>query len=388
MPVPDVTTENGRRLMFVQVSDEGLEGRSELPGSPYNAEVMYTHVLRRYKVPSTILPASGVDSGRQWDAGQPGPALAPGLRAVTQKIQALPYVRTLPAVAVANSGAANGAYGRLSDRPEVTMVPNTAVLTHSTNSWTRIAPYGVTDPSRPDDFQVIAPGASDYAYFGSASGPFYRYRQVLESFELSNRPYRFSPVHLLFHAASLGKAASLQALNTIFADLLDKPVLPIYAADYIDRVHDWKDVSVARQGDQWIVRSGPALRQLRWSGSARPAMGDATGLAGFAGEGGVTYLHMGSDEARFRMTNDIGGRGPGVPYVAEASGFIREFQRQGRTMQFRFGGYYRPFLRLGNAKGCDMQVDGRPARPQHAQISVPSANTYAVQYHTIEVTCG
>ena len=34
LPLPDTTTENGRRLMFIHIDGDGYPSRAELPGTP------------------------------------------------------------------------------------------------------------------------------------------------------------------------------------------------------------------------------------------------------------------------------------------------------------------------------------------------------------------
>ena len=59
MPVPDVTTENGRRLMLVHIDGDGFPSRAELPGAPFAGEVLLKQVLEKYRVPHTVSVIEG-----------------------------------------------------------------------------------------------------------------------------------------------------------------------------------------------------------------------------------------------------------------------------------------------------------------------------------------
>src|SRR5690606_5005342 len=133
------------------------------------------------------------------------------------------------------------------------------------------------------------------------------------------------------------------------ASVMKQAIFPIYTTEYIKRVLQWRQVAVARQGDGWLVRSGTDLRQLRWPGQGVPDLGASQGVAGYMPGPGGLYIHMGGDEASFSISP---ATEQAVPYVREASGFIRNFQRQGRDMTFDVGGYYKPFVQLAGMKGC------------------------------------
>lgn len=53
----------------------------------------------------------------------------------------------------------------------------------------------------------------------------------------------------------------------------------------------------------------------------------------------------------------------GMPWIEQAAGFVRNVQRSGKNLEFEFGGYYRPAVWLREANGCRMRVAGKPVRP-------------------------
>jgi len=54
MPVPDTTTETGRRMLMVHMDGDGFISRSETPGNPIAGEMVRDRVVRRYAIPMTI----------------------------------------------------------------------------------------------------------------------------------------------------------------------------------------------------------------------------------------------------------------------------------------------------------------------------------------------
>jgi hypothetical protein len=100
------------------------------------------------------------------------------------------------------------------------------------------------------------------------------------------------------------------------------------------------------------------------------------------------YIHMGSDRASFRMVPE---KGATQPYVREASGFIRNFSRDGRNLQFEAGGYYQPFVELAGMAGCTA-TDGRGIRktrksPDTWRLDLSGTVAQPVVYQTIRVHC-
>lgn len=54
LPIPDTTTENGRRLLTVHVDGDACNTRAEFPGNPLTAQVLLDQVFRKYRIPQTM----------------------------------------------------------------------------------------------------------------------------------------------------------------------------------------------------------------------------------------------------------------------------------------------------------------------------------------------
>ena len=61
MPIPDVTTENGRRLLFAHMDGDGFPSLAEVKGyqGQTDARVLLEEVLKRFEVPTTISVIEG-----------------------------------------------------------------------------------------------------------------------------------------------------------------------------------------------------------------------------------------------------------------------------------------------------------------------------------------
>ena len=87
MPVPDVTTENGRRLMLVHIDGDGFANVAEVLGRPFAGEVLLRDVLQKYRVPHSVSIIQGeiAPNGLY-------PKLSPQLEPIARRIFALPHV--------------------------------------------------------------------------------------------------------------------------------------------------------------------------------------------------------------------------------------------------------------------------------------------------------
>jgi hypothetical protein len=457
MPVPDVTSENGRRLMFTQVDGDGFASRGEFAGATnqYSGQILYDRVFKRYPIPMTVSVIEGETS-----ATGAYPKLSSQLEAIAVKIFSLPHVEIgshtyshpffwteidgesgarrpinerfrlsgndkypfhLPIagyeldVAREVQGSIDYINNRLAPPGKKVQaflwsgdaMPSASVLrrvaqagvfninggdttiTRQAPSWTKIAGYGLAHGTGPHEFQVFAATMNENVYTGDWTGPFYGYRRVLETFEMTDTPIRFKALDIYYHFYSATKKAALDALTRVFDSSLKQPVFPVYTTDYIRRVLEWRRAVVAREGDAWLVRTGDNLRQLRWPGNGVPRMDTAQGLAGYMPGPGGLYIHMGARQARFSMS---GPDRNALPYIHTASGFVRDFSREGGSVRFDFGGYYQPFILLANAANCRVAVNGKhasaPVKNGLRRISVGGNAVPSINYHSVEVNCG
>ena len=454
MPVPDTTTENGRRLLTIHVDGDGFASKAEMPGGGYAGEVLLREIFDRYRLPMTM----SVVEGEVSKAGM-YPKLSPELEPIARKIFAQPYVevashtyshpfdwaRTVPGQqsnAKFTEGEdyhlaipgyqldLNREIGGSIDYINRVLSPNKPVkmllwsgdcqappealkltdaagvlnmnggdtlITRSNPSWTAIAPLGVHKAD--GTFQVFATNQNENVYTNLWHGPFYGYERVIETWEMTDRPYRFKPVNIYYHSYSGTKVASLKALRKAYDYALTQNLLPVHSTDYVRKVLDWQGMAVARElgdaanGDAvngaWVVRGDGNLRNLRWTSVGAPDVATARGVTGSSqAPGAGVYVHMDGGNARFSMTQEAART---VPELPEANGAVLDWRRVGNTTRFSFAGYHQPFFRLANADRCSVAIDGKPVSGVRESNSL-RFNTPAVQDPThvqqVEVRCG
>jgi polysaccharide biosynthesis protein PelA len=448
MPMPDTTSENGRRFFMVHVDGDGFASRCEFPGPDYSGQALYEQLFSKYRVPTTLSVIEG-------EVGPTGlyPKLSPRLEQIARAMFALPNVEigthtyshpfewedvqegtgerlkhnvdegggdsafslNIPGYTFSLDREIGGSIHYINSRlappgkkvkilqwsgncePPGVAVRMTyeagalninggdTVITKTADSWTNIAPIGVD--KGPNAFQVYAPNQDENVYTDDWQGPFYGFTRVLETFAMTDEPRRFKPIDLYFHMYSGTKIASLRALEQIYQSVLKQSVFPIYTSEYTRKVLDWEDFAVARDGDGWLVRGNGALRELRYPTAVTPDLGTANNVAGFTPAPDGTYIHMADSSARFSLAPSAGAQ----PYVKTASAYVRKMVRGPRSLTFEAGGYYQPSLDLANAGACRVSLDGKAVArrgPDDLHLDLSASGGQDIQYHQVEVNCG
>lgn len=420
MPVPDVTTENGRRLMLVHIDGDGFPSRAEMPGTPLAGEALRREVLEKYRVPTTMSIIQGEVSPRGLFK-----QLAPVMEAEARKIFALPHVelashslshpffwkRLVDGERPEKAGTMNLAlpgyeFDLLAEIPgsieyiNATLAPpgkraqlmlwtgdcmppegalkvayesgllnmngGDTVITRSRNSWTLIAPLGV---QKGQFFQVYAPNQNENVYTNEWTGPFYGFERVIETFELTESPYRFKPINIYYHTYAVTKQASLRALHKIYQFALAQAVMNVYSTEYVRKVLDFNRMVVARDwaNDGWRIRAVGDLRTVRLApDGAVPDLARSRGVAGSAPGPSARYVHLSGDEVFLKT---LGAGDPANPVAAlhSANGRLIAWSRNERSVRTTFEAHVPLEVEFDAAASCTLHHNGRAVAPKRAQ---------------------
>ncbi|MEI8633474.1 hypothetical protein P4S72_18285 [Vibrio sp. PP-XX7] len=87
IPVPDVTTESGRRRLLTYIDGDAFPSLARFPGQPIAAKVIEDQIIKPYRLPITVSVIEG-------EVGPKGmyPKRSPYLEKIAREIFALPYV--------------------------------------------------------------------------------------------------------------------------------------------------------------------------------------------------------------------------------------------------------------------------------------------------------
>ncbi|WP_223655261.1 bifunctional glycoside hydrolase 114/ polysaccharide deacetylase family protein [Halopseudomonas nanhaiensis] len=360
MPRPDATTENGLRIATVHIDGDGFVSRAEAAGAPYAGQV----ALDQFIEPYPLLTSASVVEGEVGPKGM-YPYLAPKLEPIARKIFAHPRVEVAthsyshpfywqPERAAQREGF-HAEYGlnmaipgytqmdlereivgsrdyineRLTtpDKPVKMIfwsgdaVPDdqtirlayeaglsnvnggATILTHANPSLTGL--YPLLRPTA-GGLQVYAPIINENVYTNLWRGPFYGFKGVMETFELTDTPRRLRGMHLYYHFYSATKQASIKVMRDIYRSMLAEQPFSMWMSDYVQRVHGLHSASLAQRGDgAWQVKGLGALRTLRLD----PAMGwpdllRSDGVAGVRELPQGRYVHLSKADATIALRTE------------------------------------------------------------------------------------
>jgi len=410
LPVPDVSTENGRRLLMAHIDGDGFPSLAELPGSPLSGRVLLDEILKRYRIPHamSVIEAEVAPHGlypklasemegiaRQmfalphveiashtfshpflWDMGKIARKgskeegaeayhlAVPGYQMNLQReiVGSIEYIRQRlapagkPVQILLWSGDTEPGADALAIAEQaglLNMNGGNTLITQSFPSLTAVGPFGIVKDGYA---QVYAPVINENVYTNLWTGPFYGYRRVLETFALTEKPRRLKPVAIYYHTYSASKRASLEALHQIYGWAAGQPLHPVFPSEYIRKVRDFSRAVLARDGNTWIYRGNGDLRTLRAPAAlGTPDPANSSALAGYQQASEGHYLHLAGEQARIRFASHPGN----APFMREANGRLESWQAAEGQLRFRLKAHQPLIFALGNARNCDISADGR-----------------------------
>ena len=405
MPIPDVTTENGRRLGFAHMDGDGFPSLAEVRDyqGRADARVLLEEVLKKFTLPTTLSVIEG-------EVASDGlyPNQAADLQQIAREMFRLDHVEAATHTyshpffwydAQNNPGELYGPEGQLrlpmpgykmdpvrevagsADYIEKNLLPpgkktrmvlwsgdtvptpealaaarehgllnmngSDTTITRSAPTWTLIKGIGLP---KGNEYQVYAPNQNENIYTNEWTGPFYGFERVIETFEMTESPSRFKPVDIYYHTYIASKNASLESLKKVYQWAQDQPLFPLFASQYVRKVLDFNQMAIAREGDRWLVRGGGELRTLRLpEGIGLPDMNGSEGIAGYRVDKPGRYLHLQDGYASWESGNNS------RPYLQQANARLTDFTQTETGLTFSLHGYAAVEFAIGNAKGCALR---------------------------------
>lgn len=444
IPVPDTTTENGRRLLLVHIDGDGFHSLAEFPGSPPASQVLLNQVFEKYRIPQTM---SIVESEVAPDGL--APQLSPRLEEIARRMFKLPHIDVAShtyshpflwdttikhGVFQNQEGAAHalsipgytmnlereivGSSRYINERlapkdKPVTILqwsgdttPNAQALditaragllninggdtsiNHANPSMTAIGPLGVRKNGY---LQVYAPITNENIYTNLWTGPFYGFERAIETFEMTNTPRRIKPVGIYYHTYSASKPASLRALQKVYDWALAQTLHPVRVSDFITKVQDFFDYSLAQETKAgvtgWRLRGNGHLRSVRLpSQLGLPDMAASQAVVGWHPSSEGAYVHLGGSSAWLMTHTTVpppsDGPSSALPYLYAANAKLSEWQssHHGQRLHFALKGYVPLEFALAHVSGCKVLANQKPLKALPSTSAPSKAGPVFVQY--------
>lgn len=416
-PHPDTTTENGRRIATVHIDGDGFPSRAEIRGTPYAGQ----SVLDLFIKPHPFLTSVSIIEGEISPRGM-FPFLAKELEPIARTIFADPKVEVAthtfshpffmqPEKAMKEDGfhpeyglnMKIPGYDKIDFRREVfgsrdyinnnlttaqkpvkmifwpgDALPDeatlqyayeaglqnvnggTTIITHANPSLTGLSPL-----LRPTagGLQIYAPIINENMYTNLWKGPFYGFRDVIDTFELTDAPRRLRGLHLYYHFYSGTKQASIKVMDDIYAFMIKQQPISLWMSDYLPRVRGLYESSLARTADgDWQILGMNALRTVRIDPQMGwPDMTRSQGVAGVRDLSQGRYVHLSRDRALLALRPDRDPR----PALEEANVPLSawRYEDDGR-ITFAFAGEFDIQFSVRAAGPCHVEIKGQRYSPR------------------------
>ncbi len=410
-PVPDPTTENGRRISFVHIDGDGFIEKARFAPNTYASEVLLRSILTRYRIPHSISIIEG-------EIGPKGlyPDLSPKMEAIARTIFALPYVepashtyshpfkwRKLEQTS-SRPKKAEGAYHlpipgyrfdlsreiegsvsyiehrllakgrkcrllfwsgdclpradalRMCERDRLLAINGGDTTVTDAHPWLgRIAPFGL---QRGAFWQIYVGEQNENIYTNDWLGPYWGYRRVIETFRRTESPRRLKPIDIYYHFYSASKSASLDALQRVYRWVMRQKSIPLYTSEYIDIAHDFYRTAILYEAGGFRVRNAGALRTLRIDKKmGYPDLRRSRGVVGYRDTKQGRYLHLdGSGDVwlKLRPTPPTD-----TPYLIASNARIAYAKRSQKELHVRLSAHVPLRARFYLPRGCRVSILGR-----------------------------
>ncbi|MCR9192131.1 MAG: endo alpha-1,4 polygalactosaminidase [Gammaproteobacteria bacterium] len=399
-PIPDVTTENGRRLMFTHIDGDGFANRGEWPDAHYVGVIMRKDILKRYQLPATVSIIQGEIASNGLH-----PKESKKLERIARNIFALPYVE-LASHTYSHPFNWYAAEHYKGKGPNPYILPLTGyhfnlkteiygsidyinrklappgkkakvflwcgegdapiealqyaeelglrnmnpgrIITRYNPSLTRVSALGMNEGPY---YQVFAPIGSDQEVQGIASERFfYLLVNLIHAFKLTEEPIRLKPIDVYLHFYTLAQKGGIKALKTVYEWVLKQPILPIYGSEYADKVIDFNQLMISKQNGGWLILTHDDLREMRVPTTmGYPDLINSRHVIGYNDYQNNHYVHLApGGESFLKLTS----KPPETPYLVNANARITRFSQYNKNINLTFAGHLPLQFDLANATQC------------------------------------
>jgi hypothetical protein len=447
-PVPDTTTRDGRRIYYSHIDGDGFASLSQLPGHPACAEITRDRILRKYALPVTVSVVE-VDI-RGWLKTlkkEDSPKYLELARSIFKlpNVQAASHSFSHPFIwdtKDINPGFYDASYTTLApdiDYPKVdpqreiagsidyinkTLLPKgkqVELMLWSGNCrpgisalrlcrelgvenmnggetiisklYPSLSGVGPRMAKWGDEMQIFAANQNEFMYANGFQGPHYGgFANVIDTFEMTDKPRRLKPVNLYYHFYSSTFLTSSRALEHIHDWVLAQSLHPITALQFASLVRDAHRTQIYAVGPRsWRIANSGALRTYRLPVSAgTPNMALCKGVSGWRRDGGVLYVHT-TGQPLVELSISAPNQPPAAwPHLVGASADVTVLSQTRKAFHFTVAGWDKVNIELGGLPAgisCALTIGGLASQltadaAGQAQLSVPPGSQIAVDIPT------
>ena len=428
-PMPDITTENGKRLWFAHIDGDALPSWAELPGKRLGAQVIRDEILDRYNLPHSIsvveaeingmpqfgdrrdlmiktareifamesveiashtyshpfrwqLLKTGMKSGRynlgikdyRYDIDR---EIGGSVNFIDTQL-APPGKKTKILLWSGDAVPLADALDSVKRHGLLNMNGGNTIITKATPTVALVTPNARDVDGR---LQIYAPIMNENIYTNEWTGPFDGFRRVIETLDMTDQPRRLKPANIYYHFYAGTKMAALRSLTEVYDWSVQQDIYPIHASEYIVKVPHFRTAGVARHLDgRWKVSGLGPIRSLRMlKPNNWPKLEIDGAIVGATQLHDGVYLHTsGADQFSF----DLQSTRPQRPYLISANARVNRWQlNKNNIVTMNISGHVPVQMELsGNTRFCevtsnDIVIDGALTDKGNTRYTFPTRET-------------
>jgi polysaccharide biosynthesis protein PelA len=411
IPVPDITTENGRRILTAHIDGDAFISLVPWKSDAYTSTVILDEILKAYRIPTSVSVIM-----REFELVRTNPTLEKRLIQTAKQIFALPWVEAATHTyshplnwGVLVEGQPNKGFlsypnpnysfsyeqevknsadfmnknllpkdkkvaavfwsgdTQLAEKPlQMAHEANlkningmSTLYTHRNNSLTNLGAFGVhVGPY----FHIFSPISNEFEYTLDWTKPYYLFQQAIHTFKMTESPIRYKPMSIYYHFYSAAEQSSLRALKRVYNWAIKQEVTPLFITDYIERVLDFNRVVLAkdlRNPDKWLITNNGTLREFRLPNAQEfPDFKKSSNIIGFNKANQDLYIHLGNKPDTWLTLSQ---EPASEPYLINANAMITQWRNHADLLTFTLKGYVPLQFQLANMAGCT--IEKYPAMP-------------------------
>lgn len=410
IPVPDPTTQNGRRLLFAHIDGDAAMNKVEWNPRAFSIGMMYERILSKYTIPQSVSIVQA-----ETDPNGIYPQDSQALEEEAKKIFRLDHVE-----GATHTLTHPFAWGEIHDgdlkeefrlklndynfsidkeiqgsleyintrlMPEGKRKANTifwtgdcmpqedvleytykngilninggyTTITNDKPWLSLVASYGL---KRGEYRQVYTGAENENVYTNDWHGPFWGFKKVIQTFKLTDTPRRLKPIDIYYHFYAASKTASLSALDDVYRWALQEETMPIYTSQYIPKVLEFYDISMSRDKNVWHFEGMKELKTLRLDKSLpKPEYKDSQVIIGQKDKGTQVYLHLNTQAPSIDLKLDASSSRDGN-YLIDTNAEVLDYNKSPDHISFRLESYVALVLNYHLQKGCTLESTPKAA---------------------------
>ncbi len=376
IPIPDPTTEAGRRILFVHIDGDGFVERVRTDINKLSPQVLIDEIYKKYKIPQTVSIIQGeVDSIGLF------PKLSPKMKKIAKELYSIPWIEPAShsfshpffwgkAIQPKNStpkagkdyhlpipnytfslkketvGSINFALSFapkyknkkkilfwsgdcLPPKKVLSFVEKNNILAinggdttiEKSYAWlSHIAPFGL---QRDEYWQIYTAQQNENIFTNEWTGPFWGFRYVIDTFKLTENPRRLKAIDIYYHLYSGSRVASLKALKEVYNWAIKQKTSKLYTSQYIKKVKGFYHTALGKIGNNsYEIRNQGYLRTIRFDKKVKVDIKNSKGIAGFNYKGDTTYITLDKrDKHIIKLTNRVLS-----PYLIDCNGWVENIK--------------------------------------------------------------